>query len=217
MPHVSRWEIDGVIAPSVNQVTDMIPKEWLINWYRKVGFKKADEISRASRDKGTDFHDLFDRFWKGQVRHEDCTPVELTAVKSLTTWAAQNKIEVLASEPHLESRKYKFHGSPDLIAKKPSCICNPDYKFKDKYPDYKTVLNGVAYSLMWEEMYGHKIKEIIVLNFSKETGEMLQEIVLPLEEQYKADFLLLRAAWDVKSRADAWDEKYIRSKFKKSA
>lgn len=216
MPHISKFTIEGKIAPSVNQVTDMIPKEWLVNWYRKVGFKKADEISKTSRDKGTDFHELFDRFWKGQVIVDKCTPVEVVAINSLTQWSKQNKIEVLASEPHLQSVKHCFHGSPDLIARTPKGIINPDYKFKDKHPDYKTILNGTAYSLMWEEMNGEKVDEIVILNFSKETGELTQELVFKIEDEYVADFLDLRYAYNVKMRANAWDEKHIWSKFKKA-
>lgn len=214
MPHIKRWLIDGKVAPSVNQVTDMIPKDWLINWYRKVGFKKADEVSKTSRDHGTNVHDLFDQFWKGTLDINTLTELEKAFVMSLAKWARETRAVAKFSEPHLESKKHLVHGSPDLVLEEDIA----DYKIKgDKYPDYKTILNEAGYALMYEEMHGIKLKNIRILNFDKETGELVKDLIIPIESQFTEDFLSLRRAYDVKVAADAWDEKHIRSKFKKRA
>ena len=216
MPHIARWLINGQVAPSVNQITDMIPKSWLINWYRKVGFEEADKISKTSREHGTNIHDIFDRYWQGNLDLSSLSELEGMFLKSIQSWALKNDVKVFKSEPHLESKTHIFHGSPDLIASVHLKNTIIDYKIKDKYPDYKTILNETAYALMCHEMSGTYIEDILILNFNKETGELSQEISLPIIPQYRDDFLDLRKAYDVKMRADAWDNEYIRSKFRKS-
>lgn len=216
MPHIKKWLIDGEIAPSVNQVTDLIPKEWLIKWYRKVGFEEADRISKTSREHGTNIHELFDRFWKGDLKQDDLSELERNFVRSMATWSREKNVQVLHSEPHLESKLHKFHGSPDLITKVEDYNSMTDYKVKDKYPDYKTILNEAGYAIMAEEMFGIKIDKITILNFNKETGDMFEPIVIDITKQFISDFLQLRAAYYVKLRADEWDEVNIRSKFKRA-
>jgi hypothetical protein len=215
MPHVNLHLIKGKPAPSVNKVTDLIPKPWLEAWKKKVGTVEAEKISKASREKGNDFHELFDQYWKGQVKQSQLEGPRLRAVTDLAAWATENKIVMQASEPHLESEKHLFHGSPDGVHRKNDRAHMLDYKFKPYYPDYKTILNEAGYSLMWEEVKGEKIDFITILNFSKETGAFLREITIPNEPVYTSDFLLLREAYHVVERSEAWDEKYIRSNFKK--
>lgn len=221
MPHVSNHKINGVISPSVNQVTDMLPKPWLEGWQRKIGFEAADKISKESSEKGTRFHDVFDMYWKLQLPILELSDVERCAVNDLAAWRVENKFEMKASEPHLESQKLLSHGSPDVggsltlpTGDKFHAII--DYKFKgNRYPDYKTILNEAAYAQMWLETYGTPITQIIILNFNRETGKFVKEISIPNNPEFLKDFMKLRRAWDVAQRANAWDDRYVR--FKKAA
>lgn len=214
MPHVARHEIDGRVVPSTNEVTDLIPKDWLIRWYRKIGFEEADKISQQSRERGQRFHEVLEQFWKGQIGVSNCTGIEATIISDVMEWAKKHSVKVLAAEAHLESRTYLYHGSPDLIVQAAvdsgsTYYAVPDYKFRgSKPPDYKTILNAASYAQMWEEKTGNRVSTFFVLNFDPETGKLVRDLSFPNDPVYFKDFLRLRRAWEVKQRALAWDKRF---------
>jgi hypothetical protein len=207
MPHIKGWKINGKLAPSVNEVTDMIPKDWLLRWYRKVGFDAADEKGDAARERGTQIHRVFEDYLKGLRTYvaPSCQPfldgfnkwVTATGFKTQPGWV----------EPHLESAVHHYHGSPDIVGEMAGgSLAIVDYKIKLKHPDYKTILNEAAYIELFRERFSADVSQIIILRFNPDTGKMLEPLTYENKPEYFRDFLALRAAYEVKLRADRWDK-----------
>jgi len=205
MPHVSNYLIDGVKAPSVNEITGSLSKDSLINhFWRKLGFQKADEITDISRNRGIASADAMETFRKtGRVPE---SPELLVFVNNWHTWQESTGYIVKPEnvEAHLESKTYCFHGSPDGLGQMPGEAMELfDDKVKDKLADYKTLMNEAAYAQCWKEMTGETIKQFRIFTFHPKSGNLTTTVYVN-EPQYFEDFLRCREMMFVNQRADAY-------------
>lgn len=226
MPHVPKYAINGHPAPSVNNVTDLLPKPWLLNWYnshakkaceqlRNIGgpnyepwvnaaireLEFCDKRSKESRELGTDVHEAFEIFLKKGYANK-----HQKFITGLETWL-KSGITIVAVEPHIESLKYEFHGSPDLIAERhDSKLVVYDYKIKERPPDFKTILNETGYAICWNETHTERIEVIGILRFHPETGKMLTPLYYDIKQEWIDAFLLLREALKVAKVGEKWDK-----------
>ncbi len=157
MPHISHYEINGVRAPSVSEVTASLSKDGLIrNFYRRLGFKRADKVGGDARDQGTRVASAFEEYRK--------TGDPLTAAKGkgvkytricLENWHKWYSGSVYTIptdaliEPHLVNTIEGYHGSPDLIMADTMNGMEPvlwDDKSKKRYCDYSLLMAEHAYA-----------------------------------------------------------------------
>ena len=89
-----------------------------------------------------------------------------TGYNNFYDWIDQNKIEILHIEPHLVSEKFKYGGTPDVVAKMNNKFTLIDWKSSRKvYAEYYLQLGG--YCRLIKENYDIHIDDIHILRFSK--------------------------------------------------
>lgn len=205
MPHVSKYLINGIVAPSVNEVTGCLSKDALINnFWRRLGFEKADAITKKARDLGLSSAECMEYFRKGIVH--DIPEAIKPFVETWANWQRENNYQVIGVEVHLESKKYHYHGSPDGIGRLPAGEIELfDDKVKDKVADYKTLMNEAAYAQCWLEMYGERINKFRIFTYHPKSAKLyMQEY--DNKQEYLDDFLICREMYKVNKRAEEYYE-----------
>lgn len=209
MPHIAKYLIDGQPAPSVNEVTGCLSKDSLINFFwRPLGFVEADKITGESRDRGIATATALENYRKGLV--QDIPPEIAPFVALWDSYQCRTGYTIQVSEPHLESRKYLYHGSPDGLGHLPGQPIELfDDKVKDKRADYKILMNEAAYAQAWLEMHGEKISQFRIFTYHPVKLAFFED-VYENKPEYLDDFLRCREMLEVNKRADAWYRTHCR-------
>jgi CRISPR/Cas system-associated exonuclease Cas4 (RecB family) len=147
-------------------------KSFLIEWRKRVGNEAADKKTKHSTDVGTEMHTLLEMYLAGTTH----SPADFSS-KSIAFYKKikpllQSKI---ATWCHIEipvfSATYQLAGRVDLLAKtEDGQLIMVDYKSNhnltrlkkdDEVLDYK--LQVTAYCKMFEETYGYKVTQGLIL------------------------------------------------------
>ena len=176
-PQLLQENVDGVRRyvtpsgekyPSVTTVLSDYNKEGILEWRKKVGEEKANQISRAATTRGTGVHKALELY----LKNEDVSSLEMMPnVKSLFV-RMKKEIEEKVNNIHcledrLYSHKLKLAGTVDCIA---------DFRGKRSVIDFKTsirlkkkenignyFMQCAAYADMFTEMTSLPIEQVIVL------------------------------------------------------
>lgn len=159
----------GRWLPSVTTVLAHAKKGSLDRWQNKVGEAEANRIRNVAANRGTKFHTMMERYLTNcekQVIFEGVMPDMRMQFHDI-----QTIIDDIDNIHHLESPLYSetlgVAGRTDVIAEfrgVPSII---DFKtsLRPKKPEWITNYfeQGTAYALMYEELIGIKIEQVVVL------------------------------------------------------
>jgi genome maintenance exonuclease 1 len=160
---------NGMKVPSVTTVLGHFKKQKLFEWQNRVGIEEADRIKRRAGVRGTKFHNMMEKYLKNESRQnifEDVMPDMKQAFNDARPYI--DKIdEIHYIESPLYSETLGLAGRTDVIA---------EYDGVASIIDFKTSLNmkkeawidnyfeqGTAYSLMYEELTGIKIEQIVII------------------------------------------------------
>lgn len=161
---------DNEYYPSVSTILNSYPKgKYYEEWLKSYGFN-AEIIANKAAEEGSQVHDACERFIKGeQIKWINPNSGELNY--SLEVWTMilkfaefWNKIkpELIASEYHLFSDKYKYAGTADLIIKFNDELWLIDIKTSNSlHTPYELQLG--AYANAWNEMHSEKITNTGIL------------------------------------------------------
>lgn len=195
------------------------------NFYRPLGFKKADKISSAAREQGSKLAEVFEKYRK-TGKTGKISVYNKTCVQNWTRWFEDQSYQILADEwvePHLVNTKEGYHGSPDVITHNQIDDTNTypvlgDDKSKKRHADYRLLMNEHAYAMC--DSYSDPVtKEIKLLpwvppihefwfwTFSPNTGE-LYPVKHEFKEEIYYDFLICKMMRDVNKRAEAYFRKF---------
>lgn len=225
MPHVKHFEINGVRAPSVNEVTGALSLEGLIrNFYRIQGFKKADKISNAAREQGTKLATIMEKY-RQTGKTGKISEYNRTCVENWTNWFNDSKYTILEDyfvEPHLVNTVDGYHGSPDVIMhdaeKGLTAPVLGDDKSKKRFADYKLIMNEHAYAMCdsYEDPVTKEIKKLPweppipkfwFWTFHPQTGRLY-----PVEHEFQPevyqDFLKCKEMGVINKRAEKYFGQY---------
>lgn len=213
MPHVARFLLNGTVIPSVNTVTDSLSKDGLIrNFYRKLGFKMADKVGGAARDKGIAMAAAFEDYRKFGTKPRKA--YEKVCVKNWQAWFDDQDLEVMPDfvEAHLVNTREGYHGSPDIVMAHPDGdgILGDD-KVKKRFSDYKILMNEHAYAMCdsYEDDQGMlhpvpwdiPIKTFWLWTYHPQTGKLF-----PIGHQFNQgvyqDFLICKEMFIVNKTAE---------------
>ena len=163
--HRVYYDQDNNRYHSVTNVVGSVDQKGLEEWREKVGEKVADYVSIRSATTGTKVHKMVETYLANQRNTEE----------NIFAKAHFNNIEPLLAnidqigglETKLCSKKLGLAGTVDCIAQ---------YKGVDSIIDFKTsskkkkdewikkyFLQTTAYSIMWEELTGIKVTQIVIL------------------------------------------------------
>ena len=163
------YEKDGKRYPSVTRVLSIIGRDGIKRWRDYVGEVEADRISSESMAVGTALHETIEASLKNEKLPDlkgdfAFSPHELFTNLMLTLSDIDN---IKAQEVRLYSDKMELAGTADCIAEYEGVPSIIDFKNsrKRKTKSYilKYFVQATAYSLMWEELTGQKISQIVIM------------------------------------------------------
>jgi len=190
------YEIDGQNYPSVTSVLSIRSKEGIQKWRDSIGNDVANwEMNRAAR-RGTATHTLVEQYLKGETPSiRSVLPLGL--FKLLRPYVDQiDNIRFL--ETIMYSHKLKLAGQVDCIGEYNGKLSVIDFKSANKLKEESWIENyfiqTTAYAEMYEELYGEKIEQLVILiasedgtsqSFVKETKDYKQKLIVAIEDFYK--------------------------------
>ena len=158
---------NGVKLPSVTTVLGHFKKKSLIEWRNRIGNEEADKVMYRASNRGTRFHNMME----GYLRNEDDF---LNGVMPDMRQAFNDMKETLDLidniryiESPLFSEKLGVAGRTDVIAEFAGIPSIIDFKTSSKEKKEHWIDNyfeqGTAYKLMYEELTGKPINQIVIL------------------------------------------------------
>ena len=164
------YEVDGKAYPSITTVLGAQPKPGLDAWRKNVGEEAAKwEMARAAR-RGKTTHTLVEQYLKGETPStRDVLPLGLFALLK----PYLNQIDnVHCLETILYSKKLTVAGQVDCIAEYNGKLSVIDFKTANKERNdawnENYYIQTTAYSIMYEELFGTPIEQIVILMASED-------------------------------------------------
>ena len=162
---------DNKFYPSITTVLgNSLPQEKsksLEEWKARVGSKKADEITKAACDRGTNTHLMLERYLRNEdPKIEEFPENHVKVFKSLRL--ELNKVnKIYGQEVVLYSDVFGIAGRCDLVAEYKNEISIVDYKTssriksKEEIEDYW--LQTCFYAIAHNEMFGTDINKLVIM------------------------------------------------------
>jgi len=164
------YEVDGKAYPSITTVLGVQPKPGLDAWRKNVGEEAAKwEMARAAR-RGKTTHTLVEQYLKGETPStRDVLPLGLFALLKPYLKQIDN---VHCLETILYSKKLTIAGQVDCIAEYNGKLSVIDFKTANKERNdawnENYYIQTTAYSMMYEELFGTPIEQIVILMASED-------------------------------------------------
>ena len=203
LPEITRTEIDGVrhyIVPngecylSVTSFTGTLATKGIEKWRKQVGEEKATAITRNASERGTNLHDLVERYLKNDlpaIRTLDpILRADFHRVRS--TIDRVDRIRII--ETPMYSDALRLAGTPDCIAEFDGELSIIDFKTSRKEKKEKWITNyymqTAAYAIMHLEHFGTLPKQSVII-MATATQPQPQLFIKPMNEsmQMLADFI----------------------------
>ena len=151
--------VDGAIRYEsvTTYIGRLLPKPELHKWRKRVGEKKATEVSAAAAKRGTSLHSAVENY----LRNEPLNLTEEPNTNSLFQKVRPivDRIDnIRLIETPLYSNELKLAGTPDLIAEYSGTLAVCDIKsstrMKRKIDAMGYWLQTACYGIMFNELYG---------------------------------------------------------------
>ena len=190
------YDIDGKAYPSITTVLGIQKKEQLQDWRDKIGEDVANwEMGRAAR-RGKATHTLIEQYLKGLTPSERGV-LPLGLFRLIKPYVDQiDNIHCL--ETIMYSKKLTIAGQVDCIAEYNGKLSVIDFKTANKERQESWIENyfmqTTAYAQMYEEIFGKKIEQIVILlasedgstqSFIKETKDYMTPLMKSIDDFYK--------------------------------
>lgn len=158
---------EGNLYPSVTTVLGHKEKPWLKEWRNMLGDKKADKESKRCADRGEAVHLMAEHYLDNK---EDVTkghqPDHIKMFNQLKP-RLNNITDIYAQEIPLYSDTLKIAGRVDLVGTYDGILSIVDFKTSNNNKDTSMVedyfLQETAYAIMFEELYGIQIDQIVTI------------------------------------------------------
>lgn len=158
---------NGVKLPSMTTVLGHFKKAQIIEWRNRVGSKVADSVSNRAAVRGTKFHSLLESYLKNEENIlEDVMPDMRMAFSDIRSTV--DKIDnIHYIEAPLYSEVLGVAGRTDVIAEFDQVPSIIDFKTSRREKREEWIENyfeqGTGYSLMYEELTGFQINQIVII------------------------------------------------------
>ena len=168
---------DGQRVPGVTTITGQLDKPALVHWAWKLG-KKGIDYKKFRDDKadiGTLAHALcIGYLLKQEVDTSDYTAKQIDSAEncllSFYEWEKGKEIEILFAEEPLVSNKYRYGGTPDIVALIDGILTMPDIKTgKAIYPEMIYQLSG--YKHLAKECEDVDVEKAMILRIGRDETE----------------------------------------------
>lgn len=190
------YEIDGQQYPSVTTILSLKKTEELKKWRESIGEDVANYEMRRAAKRGNALHSLVENYMKGETPNvRDVLPLGM--FRLLKPYVDQiDNVHLL--EGIMYSQKLTIAGQVDCVAEFDGKLSVIDFKSANKERQESWVQNyflqTTAYSIMYEELFGKKIEQIVVLLvaedgavqvWKKDPKDYLPKLLETIDEFYK--------------------------------
>ena len=157
----------GIKLPSVTTVLGYSNREVMNEWKERVGHEKADRISKRASIRGTKFHNMMEKYLRNDsTLFEEVMPDMKQAFRDM-----QKHVDRIDNIHYIESPLYSLQlglaGRTDVIGEFDGKLSIIDFKTSTKVKRKEWIENyfeqGTAYALMYEEIVGTPINQIVIL------------------------------------------------------
>ena len=175
---------------SVTTVLSDGPKPWLEDWRNSLGHSRADKETKRCSDRGTAVHLLAEHYLNNDEGFTKGIPAEYVKLFNQIK-IPLNKIDnIRAQECALFSERLRLAGRVDVVGEYEKTLSIIDFKTSNNNKDVDQVedyfLQCTAYAIMYYEMYGEAIEDIVII-IAVEKGMMpmvykrkIDDYVVPL-------------------------------------
>ena len=174
----------GSLLPSVTTVLSLLSETGIKMWRRKVGEVEANKVMDYAMKTGTEMHSIVENYLNNRAEESDKNPRAMKLFEQMKP--ELNKIDnIVAQEVPLYSDEL-VAGRVDCIAEYDGKLSIIDFKSSRKKKQKSWIktyfLQATAYALMYEEMTGDKVEQIVILISADD------ETIIPYVEQ-KSDYI----------------------------
>jgi genome maintenance exonuclease 1 len=158
---------NGSQVPSITTVLGALKKKAIMEWRDRVGHEEANRISRKASSRGTNVHRICELYLLNEEDHtKKAMPDALEMFLSLKP--ELNKINnIHYQEQALWSTQLGLAGRVDCIAEYDGELSVIDFKTSRYIKERDSILDyfqqTTAYALMYEELVGTPINNVIIL------------------------------------------------------
>jgi hypothetical protein len=155
--------------PSVSSILNYFPKnQFFHSWLKDVGHN-SDIIASKAASEGTQVHNAAEKFingeeivWIEENGHVNYNLDVWKMILKFTEFWNREKPELIATEYHLFSDKYKYAGTADLIVKLRGKIWLLDIKTSNSlHTSYDLQLS--AYAQAWNETHDEQVTDVGII------------------------------------------------------
>ena len=149
----------GDWVPSITTVTGFFKKDKILEWRKRVGEEKANQISRKAAARGTDFHQVCQDYLENkELNWDDYKP--LTKFMFFHAKPYLDKINnIHAIERTLYSEYFGVAGRVDCIAEYEGELAVIDFKTSDKIKPEEWIENYFVQEMFYAAAY-YELTEI---------------------------------------------------------
>ncbi len=156
----------GSLLPSVTTVLSLLSDAGIKAWRRRVGEVEADKIMDYSAKTGTEMHSIIEDYLNNRADEAEKNPRALKLFEQMKPELKRIN-NIIAQEVPLYSDKLGVAGRVDCVAEFDGKLSIIDFKSsrkkKQKSWIKKYFLQATAYSIMFEELCGKKVDQIVIL------------------------------------------------------
>lgn len=154
-------------VPSVTTVLGHSKKQMINEWKERVGHDTAQKISTRASIRGTKFHNMMEKYLRNDnTLFEDVMPDMKQAFRDVKN-VVDNIDDIHYIESPLYSERLGLAGRTDVIGHYDNVLSIIDFKTSSKLKKEEWIENyfeqGTAYALMYEELVGTPIEQVVII------------------------------------------------------
>lgn len=157
----------GIKLPSVTTVLGYSTRHSIQEWKDKVGHEEAQKISTRAANRGTKFHNMMEKY----LRNDNTLFENVMPDMKQAFYDAKKVVDRIDNIHYIESPLYSLQiglaGRTDVIAEFDGKLSIIDFKTSRKVKRKEWIENyfeqGTAYALMYEEIVGTPIDDIVII------------------------------------------------------
>jgi len=158
---------EGHKYPSITTVLGHEEKPWLQEWRQSLGPVKADAETKRCAERGTNIHAILEKYIANTPEHTKGYKQEYINGFNQMKIRLSKLNNIRSQEAALYSNALRVAGTVDCIGEYDGVLSVIDFKTSNRDKDTSMIqdyfLQTTAYALMWEEVTGEPIDDIVIL------------------------------------------------------
>lgn len=164
---------------------EVLSSKKIDEWKKKVGEEKAAQISNEATSRGKRYHSLIESYLLNELKEESLDPFQIETL--MNARKRVDKIDnIVCTEKTLFSERHRIAGTVDCIAEYDGVLSIIDHKTASRPKKeewiYSYFLQETGYAVMFEELTGIKINQIVTIISIKDSHYPPQVFVKNTED-----------------------------------